>query len=1775
MKENNKPQLKHLVESLPLEKFIPVTILIFLLFFIILSLITYNNIELYRKSLESVEKTNIALRNTDNFSLILSQLQLQRRSYIVKNDNLFLAEYERLKRELKSEFIKFRELTAEDQHITEMIGRADTLSGKIVTLLDSSLSLFEKDKLISPKQTELALHSQEYLDSVYTLMDKIKTEEYRKLELNQNRSSRNLENTQLFIISTSLFAFLLLGVSLYIATKLINNKNQAEKLLKKSYDEMEDRVEERTLELKHTNENLIQEINARIATENSLRESESRFKEMADSAPQLIWMAGPDKLCYYFNKGWLDFTGQTLEHESGNGWRKGIHPEDLQKCMGIYTTSFDKKEDFEMEFRLRNADGMYRWVLDKGVPRYVNNKFAGYIGVCVDIHDKKRNERYLKIQYAVSKTLAEAGNTEDALKEALKNICSGVNWKFGIAWVVEDNKLVQKALWSEDKSEGDTYLQSFDSNFNFEIGIGLPGRVWKLKRSAWIQNLEKDENLPRKEQLLKLGWRSAFAIPVTDAGRVISVIECFNKNELSSKQDLLEVLESVGGQIGNFLVRKKAEEKLKESYDDLEKRVTERTMELAKTLNRLMDEISNKEKLQNKLKLFAHAIKDIKECVYITSLENKTIFVNSAFESLYSVVEEEILGKDIPVLYNKCVTEAKRDEILADSLRQGWKGEITNILSCGKTFHLNLSTSVVRNDEGKVEAIVGIAQDITKLKENEELILKRSGLVKLLNDVILVANKSFDVTASVSYAINKMCEYTKWDVGHCYLVSGDKLVSSGIWNGNLSTKYLELKNLTAETIFGRNEGMPGRCFATAKSYWMNLIELTEDPQYKRAKQSVASGLSTGIWAPLITQNEVAGVLEFFHKDEKPLDNEILDCIKNIGIELGGLIDRKNFLDLISEREKHFKAVADTANESIITANNLGKIVYANESVETTFGYTPAELVNKDLTILMPEKYIPKHAAAFKKRNISGESSLVGKTVELEGKTKSGLVFPIELSLAEWEMNGQMFFTGMIRDISLRKQIENELIDKQKKLEVSQKIAKLGSWEWDVINDYVSWSDEMFSIYEIKPEQFKPNLRGFLERLHPEDTDETRKQVESAIAEKRSFGFYERILTPDGKIKTLRSQGEVKTNDNGDVVRLIGTCLDVTEARLAEERIRESEARLKEAQRIAKLGSWEWLADTDTVNWSEEMYEIFEVELGTKITNESYLAMVTKEGRIIREEAIQKAIDENKPFNYHLVINTPSGKTKILNSQGKVIVDENKNIKRMVGTVVDVTEVKTAEDNLRKSEEKFRLLVENVKQYAIIFLDIDGRISSWNVGAEQINGYKEHEVIGRHVSIFYPEDAIKAKEPQKTLELTKKHGRIEKEGLRIRKDGSAYWADIVYTSLYDEQQNHIGFIKITRDITERKQIEESIRKSEQSLKNAQEIAKLGSWELDIDSGKITWSDEMYNLLDVDKSMGPQEYSYIKQFVYEEDRETSDRMVSILETNPEDMELDFRIVTPEGRLKYLNADIRVEKDKKGKPLKLYGSMQDITDIKIVEEELRKANQKLMEAQKELIHNEKLAALGRFSSGIAHEIRNPLANISALAQLVAKSNIDDEKTKKHLKYILLNSDIANRIIKDLLNFASPEDLVFKPENLIEIIDNILNSIEPRCQESKIFLTKQFPHEMPELMLDKVKLENALLNFLSNSIDAMPNGGNLAVKARSEYISNEVVIDIIDSGEGISPENLDKIFEPFFTTKETGTGLGLGLAYQTIKSHFGILNIHSEAGKGTHIEVKLPIKK
>src|SRR5205823_8666318 len=152
-------------------------------------------------------------------------------------------------------------------------------------------------------------------------------------------------------------------------------------------------------------------IEERVTGETELRESESRFRIVADAAPVLIWMAGVDQLCTFFNKPWLEFTGRSMEQELGNGWAEGVHSDDLQNCLDVYTEAFDARQPFVMQYRLRRNDGTFRWVSDQGVPRYdAQGRFAGYIGSCVDVTELVNKDAALRESEERMRMAAEAVN---------------------------------------------------------------------------------------------------------------------------------------------------------------------------------------------------------------------------------------------------------------------------------------------------------------------------------------------------------------------------------------------------------------------------------------------------------------------------------------------------------------------------------------------------------------------------------------------------------------------------------------------------------------------------------------------------------------------------------------------------------------------------------------------------------------------------------------------------------------------------------------------------------------------------------------------------------------------------------------------------------------------------------------------------------------------------------------------------------------------------------------------------------------------------------------------------------------------------------------------------------------------------------------------------------------------------------------------------------------------------------------------------------------------
>jgi PAS domain S-box-containing protein len=266
--------------------------------------------------------------------------------------------------------------------------------------------------------------------------------------------------------------------------------------------------------------------------------------------------------------------------------------------------------------------------------------------------------------------------------------------------------------------------------------------------------------------------------------------------------------------------------------------------------------------------------------------------------------------------------------------------------------------------------------------------------------------------------------------------------------------------------------------------------------------------------------------------------------------------------------------------------------------------------------------------------------------------------------------------------------------------------------------------------------------------------------------------------------------------------------DITESKAAQEALIEGERALREAQRIARVGSWEWDLASDKLHWSDEMYRIYGVDPATERIDYQMISDLTHPND--REQSTlqtQQSIATAEPFDYDFRIIRKDGIYSILHAQGQPTTDETGKVIKLTGTIQDVTEQRLSEEITRYNEEKLRLLIEGVQDYAIFMLDPEGRITSWSSGAERITGYHEGEVIGRHLSMFYtPED--KARNwAERELELAAKEGKYEEEGWRIRKNGEKYWANIIISPLYDSDGGLRGFSKVTRDETERRKLEQ--------------------------------------------------------------------------------------------------------------------------------------------------------------------------------------------------------------------------------------------------------------------------------------------------------------------------------------------------------------------------------
>jgi PAS domain S-box-containing protein len=483
-------------------------------------------------------------------------------------------------------------------------------------------------------------------------------------------------------------------------------------------------------------------------------------------------------------------------------------------------------------------------------------------------------------------------------------------------------------------------------------------------------------------------------------------------------------------------------------------------------------------------------------------------------------------------------------------------------------------------------------------------------------------------------------------------------------------------------------------------------------------------------------------------------------------------------------------------------------------------------------------------------------------------------------------------------------------------------------------------------------------------------------------------------------------------------------------------------------------------------------------------------------------------------------------------------------------------------------ERFELLVNSVTDYAIYMLDADGYVATWNPGARRFKGYEAEEIIGRHFSTFFTEEDRQAGVPARALEAAAREGRFEAEGWRVRKDGTRFWVNAVLDPIRDGAGNLLGFAKITRDDTERREANLALQESERRFRTlVQGVKDYALYMLDPDGRVSNWNSgaEAIKGYKAEEIVG----QHFSRFYTEEDRARGEPQRALATALAEGkFENEAWRLRKDGTRFWANVVIDPIHDENGRLIGFAKITRDVT-------ERRLANEALEATRAALFQSQKLQALGELTGGVAHDFNNLMTVIRGSADLLTRPGLSEEKRTRYLRAIIDTADRAATLTSHLLAFGRRQAL--KPEVAdLNIRLDAFAEMVGRTLGGTFEVVLDVAPSLPLVEVDLAQLETALLNAAFNARDAMPEGGRLTLTTRHVpgEGEGEVRIDITDTGTGMSAEVLDRAFEPFFTTKRVGEGTGLGLSqiHGFAAQAGGRAEIRSSPGKGTTVGIILP---
>jgi PAS domain S-box-containing protein len=498
---------------------------------------------------------------------------------------------------------------------------------------------------------------------------------------------------------------------------------------------------------------------------------------------------------------------------------------------------------------------------------------------------------------------------------------------------------------------------------------------------------------------------------------------------------------------------------------------------------------------------------------------------------------------------------------------------------------------------------------------------------------------------------------------------------------------------------------------------------------------------------------------------------------------------------------------------------------------------------------------------------------------------------------------------------------------------------------------------------------------------------------------------------------------------------------------------------------------------------------------------------------------------------------------------------------------DLTDRRQHTEALRQSEQRFRTLVENVRDYAIFLLDTDGFVVTWNEGARHVKGYEAREIIGSHISRFYTPEDLKRGWPQHELSVATLEGRFEDEGWRLRKDGSRFWANVVITALRDRTGTLIGFSKITRDLTERRRHEQALAESEERFRLLVEgVADYAIVMLDTQGFVSSWNTGAERMIGYRPAevMG-RHFSHFYTSEAIAGNEPWRQLIAA--TEPGGISEEGWRARRDGTYFWAGSVLTAINDAEGHHRGFVLVIQDLTQRR---------------------HAESLAdmtsRMHEFIAMLAHELRNPLAPIRNAIELMGRRGLGDPALESMRQMIERQAGHLTRIVDDLLDvnrIAHGRLSIGKePIDLADVLQRAIETSRPLIDSRGHRLEVDIPAPPLEVEGDALRLTQVMINLLNNAAKYTPRGGEIRLSVSER--ETDVEIRVRDTGRGIAREDREKIFDLFAQLNpdgngaEGGLGVGLALVRRVVELHGGTVRVMSEGlGRGSEFVVRLPVAR